>query len=142
MKKFRFLNDESGFTLIELMVTITILIIIVGVAVPRLTALTDKAKDTAIMNFSGTVKNGMEMYNVVNGHYPKMDSWSDGSLEPLKDNLDLVADDANMEKYNMKDITYESNGEEAEEYKIIFTGESENDYFLNENGFYEEDPDN
>jgi MSHA pilin protein MshA len=51
-------NRQSGFTLIELVVVITILGILAAFAVPRFTAIEGKAREAAVSGLGGSVRSG------------------------------------------------------------------------------------
>lgn len=60
----------SGFTLVELMVAITIISIISGVSIFGLTAIRQKAQDTSRLSTIRDVQLALEAYKSVNGSYP------------------------------------------------------------------------
>ncbi len=71
MSKFRKrLVDDAGFTLIELLVVIAVLGILAGIAIPRLTGVTNKAKLSEAQSGLGSIKTALEMYDVENDAYP------------------------------------------------------------------------
>jgi general secretion pathway protein G len=98
MRKFRELlvGGDKGFTLIELLVVIAVLGILAGIAIPRLSGVSDKAIRTEAETFLGTVKLGLEMYYVENDNsYPAngADLTLDANLGQYIDNFDEVTDE-------------------------------------------------
>jgi len=61
---------ESGFTLIELMVVITILALLVALVAPKLVGRTDEARVTAAKAQLKNIESGLELYKLDNGVYP------------------------------------------------------------------------
>jgi len=63
MRKFRemLVGGNEGFTLIELLVVIAVLGILAGIAVPRLTGVTDRAKKTEAVSALGSIKTAIEV---------------------------------------------------------------------------------
>jgi prepilin-type N-terminal cleavage/methylation domain-containing protein len=73
MRKFRemiFSGGNKGFTLIELLVVIAVLGILAGIAIPRMTGITDEAKKAAAISDLENVQTGLEMYYASNEEYP------------------------------------------------------------------------
>jgi type II secretion system protein G len=72
MKKFREIlsSGNKGFTLIELLVVIAVLGILAGIAVPRLTGVTDRAKKSEAIAALGSLKTALEIEELENGSYP------------------------------------------------------------------------
>ncbi|MFP4199683.1 MAG: type IV pilin protein, partial [Halanaerobium sp.] len=65
MRKFRemiFSGGNKGFTLIELLVVIAVLGILAGIAVPRMTGITDRANEAEVESNLRNIKTGLEMY--------------------------------------------------------------------------------
>jgi general secretion pathway protein G len=73
MRKFRemiFSGGNKGFTLIELLVVIAVLGILAGIAVPRMTGITDEASVAAVEADLRNARTGVEMYFVTQNSYP------------------------------------------------------------------------
>ncbi|HXZ24787.1 MAG TPA: prepilin-type N-terminal cleavage/methylation domain-containing protein, partial [Nitrospiria bacterium] len=58
---------ESGFTLIELMVVITILALLVALVAPKLVGRTDEARVTAAKAQLKNIESALELYKLDNG---------------------------------------------------------------------------
>ncbi len=63
-------RDESGFTLLEIMLVVGIIVIILGVAVARLGNTTGIAKDMAVKADLQTISTQLRLYESVNGFVP------------------------------------------------------------------------
>jgi general secretion pathway protein G len=68
----RRLNEggPQGFTLIEIIVVITIMAIMAALIVPRVVGRTDDAKITAAKADIATLMNALKLYHLDNGRYP------------------------------------------------------------------------
>jgi general secretion pathway protein G len=64
------LARARGFTLIEIMVVITILGILAALIVPRVVGRTDDARITAAKTDISGIMNALKMYRLDNGRYP------------------------------------------------------------------------
>ncbi|MCH8618856.1 type II secretion system major pseudopilin GspG [Undibacterium sp. TS12] len=63
-------RSERGFTLIEIMVVITIIAILGAFMVPRLVGYTHEARVTAAKQDISTIVNALKMYKLQNQRYP------------------------------------------------------------------------
>jgi general secretion pathway protein G len=68
-----FANNRRGFTLVELVVVISILGVLAGIAIPRFMASTEAAKRAKILADLRTVDSAVTMYYATKGKYPRMD---------------------------------------------------------------------
>jgi general secretion pathway protein G len=68
LKTFR--KDRGGFTLLEIMLVVGIIIIILGVAVARLGNTTNIAKDMRVRADIQAINTQLKLYESMNGFYP------------------------------------------------------------------------
>lgn len=123
MRKFReiiFSGGNKGFTLIELLVVIAVLGILAGIAVPRLTGMTDRANTAAIESDLRNIRTGVEMYAIDNDN-----SYEDLSISEIQSYISL--DD--WSRYSVDDTPSTST------YSISVTDSS---LSLNQDGIQEE----
>jgi prepilin-type N-terminal cleavage/methylation domain-containing protein len=66
-------NGRKGFTLIELMIVIAIIIILAAVAIPNYLNMTDRAKRSKVSSDFNTIATALEAYMTDWGHYPTSD---------------------------------------------------------------------
>lgn len=66
-------GKEDGFTLIEIMLVIVIIAMLAAIAVPRLTASAETARQKADITTGHELKAALDRYQVENGEYPKFD---------------------------------------------------------------------
>ncbi len=76
-------NEESGFTLVELLVVILIIGILAAIAIPSFLSQTAKAKDAAAKSAARNAQTAAETYNVDNnGSYAGMTPAALLAIEP------------------------------------------------------------
>jgi len=83
MWKISYLRHKKGFTLIELMIVVAIIIILAAVAIPNYLRMTRRAKVAAVESDMKSIGKAIEMYNNDWGTYPDVLGWDD-----LKKELD------------------------------------------------------
>lgn len=66
------IRREHGFTLIEVMLVVIILSILTAVALPRLTASADTAREKADITSGREVKAALDRYQIEKGLYPRI----------------------------------------------------------------------
>lgn len=84
---YKKIRDEKGFTLIELIVVITILGFLAMVAVPRVIGVVEKAKQNSSDANLSIIQNAVERYYVEVGKYPNDLS---ELIEGIKDEKDEI----------------------------------------------------
>lgn len=67
---FKHTSTKRGFTLTELMVVILIIIILMGLAIPFIRNVMDRAKDAEVSTNLNQIMGGLEQYKVDNSYYP------------------------------------------------------------------------
>jgi general secretion pathway protein G len=61
---------QSAFTLVELLLVMTILAILAGIVLPKLAGRGEQAKETAAVADMASIKTALSMFEVDNGGYP------------------------------------------------------------------------
>lgn len=69
-------SGQAGFTLIELIVTMVMLVTLAGVILPRVTGRTDDAYDARRKSDLIAVEQALNLYHLDNGAYPTSAAWS------------------------------------------------------------------
>lgn len=71
--KNTFKNQQSGFTLFEIMVVVVIIGILATLIIPKLTGRTDQARIAKAQNDIQTLETALDLYKLDNGIYPSTD---------------------------------------------------------------------
>ncbi len=77
------INNQSGFTLIEIMVVVVILAILAGMVVPKVVGQGDKARVKTTQTVLSSVSNALDMYKVDNSRYPTTGQGLDALITPI-----------------------------------------------------------
>lgn len=123
MKKFREIlsSGDKGFTLIELLVVIAVLGILAGIAVPRLTGVTDRAKKSEAVAALGSIKTALEIEQLEDSDSNY--ATSIGAIaEKYLDGATAASDDesATWENWTIKyDSADEPDGTNNEDFTVI-----------------------
>jgi general secretion pathway protein G len=64
-------GQELAFTLVELLLVLTILAILAGIVLPKLAGTGERAKNKAAIAQLDAFKTALDLFEVENGHYPK-----------------------------------------------------------------------
>lgn len=76
-------NGRKGFTLIELMIVIAIIIILAAVAIPNYLNMTERARKAAIESDLKALATALETYQTDWGTYPDATTWAGMKAELL-----------------------------------------------------------
>ncbi|HZR47289.1 MAG TPA: type II secretion system major pseudopilin GspG [Candidatus Manganitrophaceae bacterium] len=74
-------SSQAGFTLIEIMVVVTILAILSVLVVPKLIGRTDEAKRVAAKVQIKNLEGALQMYKLDNGNYPTTEQGLDALVQ-------------------------------------------------------------
>lgn len=110
------LQNDKGFTLVELIVVIAVLGILAGIAVPRITGVQNKARYAAGEALLANLQTPLELYRVENDGYPDVSDYDDlqteltgedGYLDNFSGMLPETSDDDwSFESYTLDDGSY------------------------------------
>jgi len=101
----RYLGNQKGFTLVELMIVIVIVGILAAVAVPIYQSNIRKAKTSECDAAMGTIRTGLRVYYAANSAYPTAAA---GTVITAVTGLDITANDLNGKYFVATDYTLES----------------------------------
>lgn len=76
------MKKRKGFTLIELMIVIAIIIILAAIAIPNYLRMTDRARRSRVAGDFTSLATAIEAYSVDWGNYPKMTVTAFGKADP------------------------------------------------------------
>jgi general secretion pathway protein G len=128
------MTSQKGFTLIELMLVLALLIILAGIAVPRLVGLDQKAEDTAIYSVGASIRSAMEVYHQFKGEYPaEVDDWQE--LDQLLDIIEF----GQMDNYYIDTFEYSTDDQENNYLIKVSSSSSGKEYLIKNDGFSEGD---
>ena len=101
---------QKGFTLIEILIVITIIGVLVGFLLPNLTGIGGKTSDIARKKLLGEVVSNVEMYYLEKGTYPSGTFCIDGELDGEAEEMNV--DETTLFAYfgnNIPSQTYSGN---------------------------------
>ena len=127
------MNNNNGFTIIELLLIILIISILVMIAYPRLIGLVDRANDTNIVSDLGVLHNFMNMYYQDYNKYPE--TTSENELVDLVNNkLEEYGKITNIFEHIKSDNYYVNNNSEPKTFTLIIISNNTNkEYILTPN---------
>jgi len=76
------MKQRKGFTLIELMIVIAIIIILAAIAIPNYLKMTERARRSRVAGDFASIGTALEAYSVDWGYYPKMTVVQFGKAAP------------------------------------------------------------
>ncbi len=114
----RTLQSSEGFTLIELMIVITIIALMAGFAVTKYSGIVDNAKVTTVKNNFGIFEMALDRYYLSNGSYP---STEEGLQKLLDEGLIKKKAGALLDPWK-NPYQYRYPGEESQDPEIFSFG--------------------
>ncbi|MBF0522716.1 MAG: type II secretion system protein GspG [Candidatus Omnitrophica bacterium] len=66
--------NKKGFTILEIIVVVSVIAILLGVALPRLKGMQEEAKITQVKSELKTLQAAVEAYKIHQGSYPNVDN--------------------------------------------------------------------
>jgi len=75
--KPEFIKEKSGFTLVELLIVIVVLVILTAIAIPSYTVITSKARETAAEAEMQNIAKALEVYSSEKDTYPSEADYPD-----------------------------------------------------------------
>lgn len=121
MKHFQ-AQSRLAFTLLELLVVISIMALLASAAVPTFADKITKAKLTEIYSYANTLQSDVEEHLLLNGAFPDSDTFSD-IADRLVVSSNTIADNFSVESINGVEGTIKIS-------LIDSIGVSDTDYFL------------
>ena len=116
----RYLDQEkSGFTLIEVLITLIIMGILMSVLIPNFSKLQIKAKETAVKNIGHNFQLSIESYFLSEGNYPNLQN---AGVEEL---YRVLAEKGEMKEMPKNPFTSRSYTNQDSSGKILYTLQSE-----------------
>ena len=86
MTRVRRIQDQAGFTIIELLIVVAIIGILVAMAIPNLIGAIQRSRQSRTVADIRMISEGIEAYQVDNSFYPVV---NDGTVSMLSDNLEI-----------------------------------------------------
>lgn len=127
---FKTLREHEGFTMLEIMIVITIIGIMSVVIVPRLMDMPQRARASKAQEMISSLELALDRYNLDNGYYPTTDQGlsalvQEPTTEPLPTNYNpggyLKKKDIPKDPWG-RDFLYTSPGSEGKEYDLVSLG--------------------
>lgn len=132
-----FRKNTDGFTLIELVLVIAVLGILMSIAIPRISSMTDKAKDANIAQVAGSIRTAMEVYYQDKKAYPELIG-SDDHWNKLKAKLEIL-ELKDMSSYYISSFTYTRDDPDDYEIEVVSSSGSDKVYLITNDDFSEVD---
>lgn len=111
MFRRKLIEKKKGFTLIELMIVISILLVLLGFMIPKFSAYLDKAKKIKAMNTAKQIQTAaMASYGDNNGKFVKNDVESNVTALTTVASADIVSTTVSGTEDQALSINYKSDG--------------------------------
>ena len=101
----KLVNNQHGFTLVELMIVIVIVGILAAVAIPIYQGNIRKAKMSECDAALGTVRTAMRVFYTEHGRYPRVADETPVTGSALGDSLNISETDLNGKYFNASNYT-------------------------------------
>jgi general secretion pathway protein G len=84
MEQMRMKRKQRGFTLLEIMIVVSIIVILLGLAISQIGNPTGFAKDTAVRADVQSISTQLKLYESMNGFYPTSDQGLQALVTPAE----------------------------------------------------------
>ena len=117
----RIIKNQAGFTLIEMVIVVSVIALLMSIAVPTLSSVVDKTNVAVAKSDLHNIMHSLELYYMENYNYP--DSAADDKLEGVTDLLTelKISNDA-------ADYTYLADTSDSSKYIVAYQT-SDNKWF-------------
>jgi prepilin-type N-terminal cleavage/methylation domain-containing protein len=99
-------RDERGFTLLELMIVVTIVGVLATVAIPMFQMVPERSKATEAMTALGLIRSAMRIYYAEHGTFANATHFRDGSLVTSGGMLDIRGTDLDGRYFSAECYTF------------------------------------
>ena len=125
LSKKRLFSEESGFTLIEMVIVISVIAILMSMAVPTLSGVKNRANLTVVKSDLHNIMSSLELYYMKNYKYPDSSDTSN-TINKIKNEFA----DLNI-KEDGTDYSYETDsGTDAQKYLVSYQDENSKYYYI------------
>lgn len=125
LAKKRLFEEESGFTLIEMVIVISVIAILMSMAVPTLSGVKNRANLTVVKSDLHNIMSSLELYYMKNYKYPDSSDTSN-TINKIKDDFaDLnIKEDGTAYNYET------DSGTDAQKYLVSYQDENSKYYYI------------
>jgi len=128
LAKKRLFEEESGFTLIEMVIVISVIAILMSMAVPTLSGVKNRANLTVVKSDLHNIMSSLELYYMKNYKYPASGTDADTISKISSEFEDLkIKNDGSSYSYATDSST------DAQKYLVSYQDENSKYYYISTN---------
>lgn len=130
----RLTNNNSGFTLVELLIVIVIIAILAAVSFVAYNGITDRANDAAVRQDLSGLKTKIEIYKIDTGVYPEDSAFTAGAFDGFSASKGSYAV-APVTNHNLiYCMEYDAVSGKTLDYSIVAMSKSGNKFMVSKDG--------